>query len=219
MGTRTRWTGTSTTASDGSPSTGGSRASTSDQVEEQEPNPLKEDSRDFALWKAQQGGRGHVVGLALGARRPGWHIECSAMAEKALGPEFWIHGGGLDLVFPHHENEIAQSQAVGRPFARIWMHNGMLALGGDEMHKSLGNDVSLRNVLDTWGREGTLVFFLTGHWHGPIDFSDEAMKSARARADGFREVFRGTHEPAPDGPGTAPRRRWRTTSTPPRLSP
>ena len=75
----------------------------------------------------------------------------------------------------------------------------MLALGGEDTHKSLGNDVSLRNVLDTWGREATLVFFLTGHWHGPIDFSDEAMKSARARADGFREVFRDLHEPRPDG--------------------
>jgi cysteinyl-tRNA synthetase len=116
-----------------------------------------------------------------------------------LGPEFWIHGGGLDLVFPHHENEIAQSRAVGRPFARIWMHNGMLGLGGAEMHKSLGNDVSLRNVLDTWGRETTLVFFLTGHWHGPIDFSDEALAAARARADGFREVFRNPSVPAPDG--------------------
>jgi cysteinyl-tRNA synthetase len=158
-----------------------------DQVEEQEPNALKEDPRDFALWKPW--GRG----------RPGWHIECSAMAEKTLGPEFWIHGGGLDLVFPHHENEIAQSRAVGRGFARIWMHNGMLELGGDEMHKSLGNDVSLRNVLDTWGRDATLVYFLTGHWHGPIDFSDEAMAAAAARAAGFREVFRNPHEPAPEG--------------------
>ncbi|HLE99725.1 MAG TPA: DALR domain-containing protein, partial [Gaiellaceae bacterium] len=118
-----------------------------------------------------------------GRGRPGWHIECSAMAEKTLGPEFWIHGGGLDLVFPHHENEIAQSRAVGRPFARIWMHNGMLELGGDEMHKSVGNDVTLRNVLDTWGREATLLFFLGGHWHGPIDFSDAVMESARAQSE------------------------------------
>jgi cysteinyl-tRNA synthetase len=170
-----------------------------DQVEEQEPNPLKEDARDFALWKANKEGEDTWWDSPWGRGRPGWHIECSAMAEKALGPEFWIHGGGLDLVFPHHENEIAQSQAVGRPFARIWMHNGMLAFGGDEMHKSLGNDVSLRNVLDTWGREATLVYFLTGHWHGPIDFSDEAMSAASARADGLREVFRGASEPAPDG--------------------
>jgi cysteinyl-tRNA synthetase len=168
-----------------------------DQVEEQEPNPLKEDPRDFALWKATKPEEDTSWDSPWGRGRPGWHIECSAMAEKTLGPEFWIHGGGLDLVFPHHENEIAQSQAVGRPFARIWMHNGMLELGGAEMHKSVGNDVSLRNVLDTWGREATLVFFLGGHWHGPIDFSDAVMESATARAEGFREVFRNPHEAAP----------------------
>ena len=169
-----------------------------DQVEEQEPNLLKEDPRDFALWKANKPDEDTWWDSPWGRGRPGWHIECSAMAEKTLGPEFLIHGGGLDLVFPHHENEIAQSRAVGRPFARIWMHNGMLELGGAEMHKSLGNDVSLRNVLDTWGREATLVFFLTGHWHGPLDFSDEAMSAARARADGFREVFRNPHVPGPE---------------------
>jgi cysteinyl-tRNA synthetase len=169
-----------------------------DQVEEQEPNPLKEDPRDFALWKATKPGEDTSWGSPWGRGRPGWHIECSAMAEKTLGPEFWIHGGGLDLVFPHHENEIAQSRAVGRPFARIWMHNGMLELGGAEMHKSVGNDMSLRNVLDTWGREATLVFFLGGHWHSPIDFSDTVMEAARSRAEGFREVFRNPHEPAPD---------------------
>jgi cysteinyl-tRNA synthetase len=166
-----------------------------DRVEEQEPNPLKEDPRDFALWKSTKEGEDTSWDSPWGRGRPGWHIECSAMAERALGREFWIHGGGLDLVFPHHENEIAQSQAVGRPFARIWMHNGMLELGGNEMHKSLGNDVSLRHVLDVWGREATLVFFLTGHWHGPLDFSDEAMAAASARADSFREVFRHPHEP------------------------
>ena len=170
-----------------------------DQVEEQEPNPRKEDPRDFALWKATKPGEDTSWESPWGAGRPGWHIECSAMAEMTLGREFWIHGGGLDLVFPHHENEIAQSQAVGRPFAKVWMHNGMLELGGTEMHKSVGNDVSLRNVLDTWGREATLLFFLGGHWHGPIDFSDTVMEAATARAEGFREVFRNPHVPAPDG--------------------
>jgi len=160
-----------------------------DQVEEQEPNPLKEDPRDFALWKANKVGEDTWWESPWGRGRPGWHIECSAMAEKTLGPEFWIHGGGLDLVFPHHENEIAQSQAVGRPFARVWMHNGMLELGGDQMHKSLGNDVSLRNVLDMWGREATLVYFLTGHWHGPLDFSDEAMAAAKARWERLSRVI------------------------------
>jgi len=169
-----------------------------DQVEQgEETSPLKEDPRDFALWKANKPGEDTSWESPWGRGRPGWHIECSAMAEKTLGPEFWIHGGGLDLVFPHHENEIAQSRAVGRPFARIWMHNGMLEFGGAEMHKSLGNDVTLRNVFDTWGREAILVYFLTGHWHGPIDFADEAMRAAAARAEGFREVFRNPPEPAP----------------------
>ncbi len=170
-----------------------------DQVEEQEPNALKEDPRDFALWKATKPGEDTSWDSPWGRGRPGWHIECSAMAEKALGAGFEIHGGGLDLVFPHHENEIAQSQAVGRPFARIWMHNGMLEFGGDEMHKSLGNDVSLRNVLDTWGREASLVFFLGGHWHRPIDFSDAVMEGATARAEGLREIFRNPSEPAASG--------------------
>ena len=170
-----------------------------DQVEEQEPNPLKEDPRDFALWKANKEGEDTWWDSPWGRGRPGWHIECSAMAEKALGPEFWIHGGGLDLVFPHHENEIAQSQAVGRPFARIWMHNGLLELAQEKMSKSLGNDVTLRRVLDVWGRETTLVYFLTGHWHSPLDFTDEVMEAAAARAERLREVFRNPHEPAAVG--------------------
>ena len=97
-----------------------------DQVEEQEPNPLKEDPRDFALWKGTKLGEDTSLDSPWGRGRPGWHIECSAMAEDAFGPVFEIHGGGLDLVFPHHENELAQSRALGHEFARIWMHNGML---------------------------------------------------------------------------------------------
>ena len=126
--------------------------------------------------------RGRSLGLAVGPGRPGWHIECSAMAEKHLGPEFEIHGGGLDLRFPHHENELAQSSALGHPFAQIWMHNGMLELDAEKMSKSLGNVVTLRNVLDTWGRETLLVFHLTGHWRKPVDFSDEALEQAAAAA-------------------------------------
>jgi cysteinyl-tRNA synthetase len=170
-----------------------------DQVEEQEPNPLKDDPRDFALWKASKPSEDTWWESPWGRGRPGWHIECSAMAEKYLGRVFEIHGGGLDLVFPHHENELAQSLGAGREFARIWMHNGMLELGGAEMHKSLGNDVTLRNVLDTWGREAVLVYFLTGHWRKPIDFSDEAMRAATARAERFREVFRNPASPASAG--------------------
>jgi cysteinyl-tRNA synthetase len=100
------------------------------------------------------------------------------MSEKHLGTEFEIHGGGLDLVFPHHENEIAQSRSLGHAFAKIFMHNGMLQFQGEEMHKSLGNDVSLREALDEWGREALLVFFLTGHWRKPLEFSAEAMARA-----------------------------------------
>jgi len=99
------------------------------------------------------------------------------MAEAAFGPVFEIHGGGIDLVFPHHENELAQSRALGHEFARIWTHNGMLEFGGEKMSKSLGNDVSLRNVLDTWGREVVLLFFMTGHWRKPIDFTDETPRA------------------------------------------
>jgi cysteinyl-tRNA synthetase len=165
-----------------------------DKVEEQEPNPLKEDSRDFALWKANKPGEDTWWDSPWGRGRPGWHIECSVMSEKHLGPEFEIHGGGLDLVFPHHENEIAQSRALGHPFARIWMHNGMLSLGGAEMHKSLGNDVSLKNALDKWGRDTLLVFYLTGHWRKPLEFSDKTLTDAAARAGRFRDVFRGPSE-------------------------
>ena len=169
------------------------------EVQEQEPNPRKEDPRDFALWKANKPGEDTWWDSPWGRGRPGWHIECSVMSEKQLGPAFEIHGGGLDLVFPHHENEIAQSRALGRPFARIWMHNGMLRFSGEEMHKSVGNDVSLKAALDRWGRETLLVFFLTGHWRKPLEYSDATLEAAAARAERFRDVFRSASEPAPDG--------------------
>jgi cysteinyl-tRNA synthetase len=170
-----------------------------DEMISQESSELKRDQRDFALWKSQKPSEDAAWPLPLGPGRPGWHIECSAMAEKFLGPEFEIHGGGLDLRFPHHENELAQSGALGHRFAHVWMHNGMLELDAEKMSKSLGNVVTLRNVLDTWGRETLLVFHLTGHWSKPVDFSDEAMESAAARAEGFREVFRRPSETAPEG--------------------
>ena len=170
-----------------------------DQVEEQEPNPRKEDPRDFALWKANKPGEDTWWDSPWGRGRPGWHIECSAMSEKYLGEEFEIHGGGLDLVFPHHENEIAQSRALGHPFARLWMHNGMLSRKGEEMHKSLGNDISLKTAIDHWGRETLLVFFLRGHWRKPLDYSEATLRQATATADTLREVFRNPSQPAPDG--------------------
>jgi cysteinyl-tRNA synthetase len=121
------------------------------------------------------------------------------MAMKFLGKRFDLHCGGEDLMFPHHENEIAQSRGAGREFARIWMHNGMLRLAGEKMSKSLGNVESLRDGLERWGRETLLVFFLTAHWRKPIDYSDETLAPAAARADSFRDVFRARSEPAPEG--------------------
>jgi cysteinyl-tRNA synthetase len=163
-----------------------------DQVEQgEEPSPLKEDPRDFALWKANKPGEDTAWDTPWGRGRPGWHIECSVMAEELLGEEFEIHGGGLDLVFPHHENELAQSRALGHGFARIWAHNGMLRFTGEKMSKSVGNITTLREALDEWGRETLLVFFLGGHWRKPIDFSEETLEQAAARADRFRNAFTG----------------------------
>ena len=170
-----------------------------DQVQEQEPNARKEDPRDFALWKGHKPGEDTWWDSPWGRGRPGWHIECSAMAEMFLGPEFEIHGGGLDLIFPHHENELAQSRGAGREFAKIWMHNGMLEMGGADMHKSLGNDVSLHAALNAWGPETLLLFFMGAHWHSSIDFSDSALESARAQAGRFREAFGGPGVAAPEG--------------------
>jgi len=163
--------------------------------EEEEPSELKEDPRDFALWKAHKEGEDTWWDSPWGRGRPGWHIECSAMAEKFLGPSFEIHGGGLDLVFPHHENEVAQSRGAGREFARIWMHNGMLRFVGEKMSKSFGNVVTLREAIDEWGRETLLMLFLGTHWRKPMDYSDETLAAAKARAEGFREVFRNPSEP------------------------
>ena len=170
-----------------------------DQVEEQEPNARKEDPRDFALWKGNKPDEDTWWDSPWGRGRPGWHIECSAMAEQLLGPAFEIHGGGLDLVFPHHENELAQSSALGYEFAHIWMHNGMLRFTGEKMSKSVGNVATMQDALDEWGRETLLVFFLTAHWRSPIDYSEETVERAAARAEGFREVFRNPSRPAPAG--------------------
>ena len=183
-----------------------------DQMEEQEPNPLKEDPRDFALWKANKPGEDTAWDSPWGRGRPGWHIECSAMAEAAFGPVFEIHGGGLDLVFPHHENELAQSRAIGHEFAKLWMHNGMLEFSGEKMSKSLGNDVSLRNVLDKWGREVVLLFFMTAHWRKPIDFTDETLAQAKAQVETLPQLLPrcgGRRRGRPGSPGARAGRRAR----------
>jgi cysteinyl-tRNA synthetase len=170
-----------------------------DEVQEQEPNPLKEDPRDFALWKSHKPGEDTSWESPWGVGRPGWHIECSAMAEKFLGRAFEVHMGGLDLVFPHHENEIAQSRSAGREFARIWMHNGLLEFTGEKMSKSLGNVVSLRNAVERWGHETLLLYFLTAAWRKPIDFNDEVMEQARAQWRSFGQAI---YESRPARPST-----------------
>ena len=170
-----------------------------DQMEQEEANPRKEDPRDFALWKANKPDEDTWWESPWGRGRPGWHIECSAMAELLLGPTFTIHGGGLDLVFPHHENELAQSRARGHGFAQIWMHNGMLRFTGEKMSKSVGNVETIEDALDRWGRETMLVFFLTAHWRKPIDYSDETLEAAAARTERLRESFRGRSEPGGEG--------------------
>jgi cysteinyl-tRNA synthetase len=176
----------------------GDEEATRNPSEEPEEEKLKEDPRDFALWKAHKEGEDTWWGSPWGRGRPGWHIECSAMAEAHLGPVFEIHGGGIDLVFPHHENEVAQSRSLGHEFAQLWMHNGMLRLAGEKMSKSLGNIVSLREALEDWGRETLLVYFLGGHWRKPLDYSDDVLRQAAAQAESFRNVFRQPSEPGGD---------------------
>jgi cysteinyl-tRNA synthetase len=175
----------------------GDEEATRNPSEEAEEAVRKEDPRDFALWKGHKEDEDTWWDSPWGRGRPGWHIECSAMAEEHLGQAFEIHGGGLDLIFPHHENEVAQSRSLGHGFAQLWMHNGMLRLSGEKMSKSLGNIVSLREALDEWGRETLLVYFLGGHWRKPVDYSDEVLEQAAAQAESFRNVFRG--EPAEGG--------------------
>ena len=152
-----------------------------DQGEGVEGASLKEDPLDFALWKAWKEGEDTSWDAPWGRGRPGWHIECSAMAEALLGVEFDIHGGGVDLVFPHHENEAAQTFAArGKPLARIWMHNGMLELGdAEKMSKSVGNIRGLHEVLDAVGGDVLILFFSSGHYRQPLAFSDERLEDAR----------------------------------------
>jgi cysteinyl-tRNA synthetase len=162
-----------------------------DQGEGGEGLHLKEDPRDFALWKATKEGEDTAWDSPWGRGRPGWHIECSAMAEELLGTDFEIHGGGSDLVFPHHENEAAQTRCGrGAELARIWMHNGMLQLGGEKMAKSVGNIERLAEAVERWGRDTLVLFFAGAHYRQPVQYSDEALGAARARVDGIRNAAR-----------------------------
>jgi cysteinyl-tRNA synthetase len=161
-----------------------------DQGEEAGSESLKESPLDFALWKAHKEGEDTSWDSPWGPGRPAWHIECSVMAEAELGPSFAIHGGGSDLVFPHHENEIAQSEAAGRPFARLWMHNGMVETDAEKMSKSEGNIFQLSEALDRYGREAVVLFLISGHYRQPLAFGPEQMEQSVAQVDRFRNFFR-----------------------------
>ncbi|WP_217915081.1 cysteine--tRNA ligase [Miltoncostaea marina] len=162
-----------------------------DEMVAAEPGPGKESPLDFALWKGRKPGEDTWWDSPWGPGRPGWHIECSAMAESALGHGFEIHGGGIDLVFPHHENEIAQSEgAHGGCMARIWMHNEMLELGEEKMSKSIGNIAPLADVLDEWSPEVVIAFFLTSHYRSKLPFTPERLADARAVVERFANVLR-----------------------------
>jgi cysteinyl-tRNA synthetase len=171
-----------------------------DQGEGVEGAELKEDPLDFALWKAHKPDEDTVWDSPWGPGRPGWHIECSAMAEALLGLELDIHGGGVDLVFPHHENEAAQTVAArGRPLARLWMHNGMLeAAEGEKMAKSVGNIRGLAEVLDEVGPEALVLYLSSGHYRQPLAFSPERLEEATASARRIRDAGRRL------GPGESP---------------
>ena len=152
---------------------------------------LKETPQDFALWKAQKEGEDTAWDAPWGRGRPGWHIECSAMAEEILGLDFDVHGGGSDLVFPHHENEIAQTEAArGKPLARIWMHNGMVRLEGEKMAKSVGNIFLLHEALEQAGRDALVMYLVSGHYRQPIAYSEEALAEARSSVDRVRDFVR-----------------------------
>src|SRR4051812_14359868 len=163
-----------------------------DQGEGVEGADRKRDPLDFALWKGHKEGEDTAWDSPWGRGRPGWHIECSAMAEEILGLEFDIHGGGSDLVFPHHENEAAQTRrGRGRELARIWMHNGMLeARGGEKMAKSVGNITPLHEAVETWGRDALLMLFVSAHYRQPLAWSDEALRQAQANVRTLREIGR-----------------------------
>jgi cysteinyl-tRNA synthetase len=152
-----------------------------------EPVEEKEHPMDFALWKAAKPGEPFWES-PWGKGRPGWHIECSAMSLKYLGEQLDIHGGGQDLIFPHHENEIAQTESFTgkRPFVKYWMHNGLLQLGGEKMSKSLGNLITIRQILEKHSADGLRIFVLTSHYRNPLTYSNEAIDAAEKGADRLR---------------------------------
>ena len=151
----------------------------------------KRDPADFALWKAQKPGEDTAWDAPWGRGRPGWHIECSAMAEALLGVGFEIHGGGSDLIFPHHENEAAQTSAAhGESLARLWVHNGMVRLDETKMSKSVGNIFLLHQALDAYGRDPLIMYFVSSDYRKPVEFDDERLAEAQAQVRRFTEAAR-----------------------------
>src|SRR6478609_1496010 len=169
-------------------------------VDERKRHPM-----DFALWKRSKPGEPSWPS-PWGAGRPGWHIECSAMSIKHLGETFDIHGGGMDLIFPHHENEIAQScGATGKEFSRYWVHNGFVQINKEKMSKSLGNFFTIREIFEKskWSEDITgeilRYFLLSTHYHSPLEFSDQALKEAKNALNGFYDLFNRLNETSGSG--------------------
>ncbi|HJS32468.1 MAG TPA: cysteine--tRNA ligase, partial [Alphaproteobacteria bacterium] len=165
--------------------------------------PYKKDPADFVLWKPStldQPGWDSPWGRG----RPGWHIECSAMSEAHLGATFDIHGGGHDLIFPHHENEIAQSECAhgGRPFVRYWVHNGYLVVNGEKMSKSLGNFFTVRELLAKAPGEAIRLLLLKTHYRAPLDFTDDGLRQAKGELDRFYTALRTAADVVPEGDET-----------------
>jgi cysteinyl-tRNA synthetase len=163
-----------------------------------EPGAGKEHPMDFALWKGSKPGE-PAWESPWGPGRPGWHIECSAMSLKYLGEAIDIHGGGMDLIFPHHENEIAQSEAYTGcvPFARFWLHHGLLQLGEEKMSKSLQNIVSISDTVERYGTDAVRLFILSSHYRGPLTYREEGLAAARRGAQRLRQAL----EARSDGQG------------------
>jgi cysteinyl-tRNA synthetase len=162
-----------------------------DQGEGVEGAGRKRDPLDFALWKARKPDEDTAWKAPWGEGRPGWHIECSAMAEAVLGVDFEIHGGGTDLIFPHHENEAAQTAAArDLPLARLWVHNGMVRSNQEKMAKSVGNIFLLHSALDSYGRDALIMYFCTGHYRQPIEFDEDRLAAAAASVSRVREAAR-----------------------------
>ncbi|TDI90257.1 MAG: cysteine--tRNA ligase [Candidatus Dadabacteria bacterium] len=164
-------------------------------------NEKKEDPLDFALWKGAKPGEPFWES-PWGNGRPGWHIECSLMSTKYLGESFDIHGGGKDLIFPHHENEIAQSEAAtGKPFAKYWIHNGLIQINREKMSKSIGNILNVREAVSMWSNEAIRLFFLSHQYLNPADFSDTTMNEAEAALERLYITLKRANDLRKDGEG------------------